>query len=273
MMAVAEAARNIVCAGGRPLAITDGLNFGNPNKPENYWQFAKCIEGLSDACRALDTPVISGNVSFYNENPKGAIDPSPMVGMVGLIDDADKYVTQEFKRDGDVVVLLGSKSADLSGSEYLYKVHNQKRGNPSIDIKMEKAVQDACLEAVKSGIINSAHDCSEGGLAVTLAESCITNSKKMLGCRIKLDGLKTKDARTDEVLFGEAPSRIVVSLNKKNLAALEKIAKRYSVDCCALGETGGEKLTVTLKEKTLIDIPAAKMSSAWRNAIPSRINR
>ena len=130
MMAVAEAARNITCAGGRPLAVTDGLNFGNPMKPENYWQFEKCIEGLSAACRALDTPIISGNVSFYNESPKGAVDPTPMVGMVGLIKDADKYVTQDFKNENDLIVLLGENTGDLSGSEYLYLVHKQKKGNP-----------------------------------------------------------------------------------------------------------------------------------------------
>ena len=270
-MAVAEAARNIVCAGGAPLAITDGLNFGNPMKPENYWQFAKCIEGLSFACRELGTPVISGNVSFYNENPKGAIDPTPMVGMVGLIEDADKFVTQDFKRQADVIVLLGKKDADLSGSEYLYLVHNQKKGSPKIDINLEKAVQAACLEAIKSGIISSAHDCSEGGLAVALAESCITNAKKMLGAEIQLDVLRTKDARLDEILFGEAASRIVVSLNKKDLASLEKIANKHSVDCSVLGATGGTKFTVKLKEKTLMDISCAALSDAWRNAIPSRI--
>ncbi|MCG2660907.1 MAG: phosphoribosylformylglycinamidine synthase subunit PurL, partial [Kiritimatiellae bacterium] len=224
MMAVAEAARNIVCSGGKPLAITDGLNFGNPMKPENYWQFAKCIEGLAYACKVLNTPVISGNVSFYNENPKGPVDPTPLVGMVGLIKDADKYVTQDFKSEGDLIVLLGENKADLSGSEYLYLVHKQKRGNPQIDMEIEKAVQEATLEAIESGIINSAHDCSEGGLAVTLVESSITNANKMLGAEIKLDSLKNSDIRLDEILYGEAPSRIVVSLDKNNLKVLEKIA-------------------------------------------------
>lgn len=271
MMAVAEAARNIVCSGGKPLGITDGLNFGNPMKPENYWQFQKCIEGLSEACRALDTPVISGNVSFYNENPKGPIDPTPMVGMVGLIDDADKYVTQAFKNKDDVIVLLGENKPDLSGSEYLYLIHGQKKGNPNIDIKEEKAVQEACLEAIDSGIISSAHDCSEGGLAVTLAESCIADSGRMLGAAIKLDDLKSNDIRLDEILFGEAPSRIVVSLNKKNLSALEKIAKRHSVDCSVLGSVTGERFTVRLKEKTIMDLPLPELSRKWRNAIPSRL--
>lgn len=271
MMAVAEAARNIVCAGGRPLAITDGLNFGNPMKPENYWQFEKCIEGLSQACTVLNTPVVSGNVSFYNENPKGAVDPTPMVGMIGLIKDVDKYVTQDFKNETDLIVLLGENKADLSGSEYLYLVHNQKKGNPRIDIEMEKAVQEACLEAIDSGIINSAHDCSEGGLGVTLAESCITNGKKMLGAVIKLDELKNKDIRADEILFGEAPSRIVVSLNRNKLRALEEILKRHSVPYQILGNVSGQRLIVEYGEETIIDLPLKTLSDAWRRAIPARL--
>ncbi|MCK4335593.1 MAG: phosphoribosylformylglycinamidine synthase subunit PurL, partial [Candidatus Aenigmarchaeota archaeon] len=273
MMAVAEAARNIVCTGGRPLAITDGLNFGNPMKPENYWQFEKCIEGLSKACNVLNTPVISGNVSFYNENPKGPIDPSPMVGMVGLIEDADKYVTQGFKNEGDLIVLLGENKADLSGSEYLYLVHNQKKGNPQIDMDMEKSVQATCLEAIESGIINSAHDCSEGGLAVTLAESCVSNENKMLGAIIKLGDLKTNEIRLDEILFGESPSRILVSLNKDNLSDLERTAKKHSIPYCILGEVVGDKLTVQYKEKAIIDLSMAKLSDAWRGGIPSRLKK
>ncbi|MBL7084600.1 MAG: phosphoribosylformylglycinamidine synthase subunit PurL [Candidatus Omnitrophica bacterium] len=273
MMAVAEAARNIVCAGGRPLAITDGLNFGNPMKPENYWQFEKCIEGLSKACSALNTPVISGNVSFYNENPKGPIDPSPMIGMVGLIKDADKYVTQEFKNEGDAVVLLGENKPDLSGSEYLYQIHSQKKGNPQIDINREKAVQEATLEAIEAGIINSAHDCSEGGLAVTLAESCVSNAGKMLGASVKLDDSKNAGIRPDEILFGEAPSRIVVSLDKDNLSALERIAEKHSIPYQVLGNVAGEKLTVECKGNTVIDLPLAKLSDTWRKAIPSRLEK
>ena len=273
MMAVAEAARNVICAGGRPLAITDGLNFGNPMKPENYWQFTKCIEGLAAACRALKTPVISGNASFYNENPRGPIDPTPMVGMVGLIDDAEKYVTQDFKNTGDAIVLLGKDAADLSGSEYLYLIHRLKKGNPQIDMDMEKAVQEACLEAIGAGIINSAHDCSEGGLAVTLAESCITNSSKMLGATIQLDTLKKEDTRTDEILFGEAPSRIVVSVNKEKIGALQEIAGRHSVPCCVLGHASGERFVVRDGQKAVIDIGLKELSHTWRDAIPSRVKK
>ncbi len=269
MMAVAEAARNITCSGGRPLAITDGLNFGSPMKPENYWQFEKCIEGLSAACIALNTPVISGNVSFYNENPKGAIDPTPMIGMVGLIKDADKCVTQEFKNEDDAIVLLGENTSDLSGSEYLYCIHKLKKGNPQIDIDREKSIQEACLEAIESGIVNSAHDCSEGGLAVTLTESCVTNKNRMLGAVIKLGA----DIRKDALLFGEAPSRIVLSLGKDKLPALEKIAKKYSVPYKILGNVGGEGLTIQCGEAKVIDLSLTTLSNTWRNAIPSRLGK
>ncbi|MCM8774988.1 MAG: phosphoribosylformylglycinamidine synthase subunit PurL [Candidatus Omnitrophica bacterium] len=268
MMAVAEAARNVVCAGGRPLAITDGLNFGNPMKPENYWQFRKSIEGLSAACRALDTPVVSGNVSFYNENPKGAVDPTPMVGMVGLVENAQQYMTQDFKQKDDVIALLGNAAADLAGSEYLYLIHGQKKGDPQIDIEFEKAVQAVCLEAIQAGVLKSAHDCSEGGLAVCLAESCITNRQRMIGAAIDLTVLAEKSCRTDEILFGEAPSRIVVTVKKQDLPSLEKIAKRHSVPVYPLGTVGGNQFLVKKKNQTLIDLPIETISATWRYAIP-----
>jgi len=273
MMAVAEAARNVVCAGGRPLAITDGLNFGNPMKPENYWQFQKCIEGLSDACKALGTPVISGNVSFYNENPKGAIDPTPMVGIVGLIEDAGKCVTQAFKKEQDVIVLLGDNKGSLGGSEYLYQVHDLKKGNPQIDMEREKAVQEACLEMIQSGIVQSAHDCSEGGLAVCLAESCITNANGMMGAALEADDLKKGDIRLDDVLFGEAPSRIVVSVNKDNLKTLERIAKKHSIPYYRLGKVQGARLIVKCGKREIINLPVTTLSQAWRNAITGRTGK
>ncbi len=267
MMTVAEVARNIICAGGKPLAITDGLNFGNPMKPENYWQFEKCIEGLSAACKALDTPVISGNVSFYNENPKGAIDPTPMVGMVGLVDDASNYVTREFKKEGDIIVLLGENTEDLSGSEYLNLIHGLKKGNPKIDMEKEKALQTACLEAIRQGIIRSASSCSRGGIAVTLAESCIADGEHMLGATIELNN----GVRGDALLFGEAPSRIIVSVNKDSLAALKKTAEKHSVPAKLMGNVGGEKLTIRRGDKVMVDLALKAMSSAWRNAVPSRL--
>ena len=268
MMNVAEAARNIVCSGGRPLAITDGLNFGNPMKPENYWQFEKCIEGLSHACEVLNTPIVSGNVSFYNENPKGAIDPSPMVGMVGIIEDADKHITQNFKNSGDIIVLLGKSRGDLSGSEYLYMVHDMKKGNPQIDIEAEKRLHNTVLSAIDLGIVYSAHDLSEGGLAVCLAESAISDSKEMLGASIELE---RQGMRTDEILFGEAPSRIVLTISKDNLEKLQAIAEDNNTPCQAIGVVQGKGLSIKIDDSVVIDAPVSDLSQSWRNALSSRL--
>jgi len=210
-------------------------------------------------------------VSFYNENPKGPIDPTPMVGMVGLIEDADKRVTQSFKKEGDVIVLLGENTGDLSASEYLYVIHKLKKGNLQIDIEREKAVQEACREAIESGIVNSAHDASEGGLAITLAESCITDKSKMIGAAIKLDA--ADNIRKDAMLFGEAPSRIVVSLARDKLSFLEKIAKKHNIPYEILGTTGGKNFSVQYGEAAKIDLPLAALSDAWRNAIPRRLQK
>ncbi|GAF69882.1 unnamed protein product [marine sediment metagenome] len=210
-------------------------------------------------------------MSFYNENPKGPIDPTPMVGMVGLIEDADKRVTQSFKKEGDVIVLLGENTGDLSASEYLYVIHKLKKGNLQIDIEREKAVQEACREAIESGIVNSAHDASEGGLAITLAESCITDKSKMIGAAIKLDA--ADNIRKDAMLFGEAPSRIVVSLARDKLSFLEKIAKKHNIPYEILGTTGGKNFSVQYGEAAKIDLPLAALSDAWRNAIPRRLQK
>jgi phosphoribosylformylglycinamidine synthase subunit PurL len=268
MMNVAEAARNIVCSGGRPLAITDGLNFGNPMKPENYWQFEKCIEGMSNACTVLNTPIVSGNVSFYNENPKGAIDPSPMVGMVGVIEDVDKHVTQAFKKSGDIIVLLGENRGDLSGSEYLYLVHGLKKGNPQIDMESEKRLHNTVLTAIDSGIVQSAHDLSEGGLAVSLAESAVSDKKAMLGASIELnkDGM-----RIDEVLFGEAPSRIIVTVDKANLQKLQDIAAKNNTPYQVIGSVGSNSLNIKVDGAVVIDSAISELSNTWRNAISSRL--
>lgn len=270
MLAVAEAARNIVCSGARPLAITDGLNFGNPMKPENYWQFQKCIEGLAAACRALDTPVVSGNVSFYNENPKGAVDPTPIVGMVGLIEDAETFVTQEFKADGNLVVLLGTPTGRLDGSEYLHLIHGLKKGNPKIDIDFEKSVQNACLDAIQAGLVRSAHDTSEGGLAVCLAESCISNPRQMRGAQIDLQALRTDGRRLDEVLFGESPSQIVLTVDPQDLPRLEAIAAKHSVPCSKLGPVGGDRLVILHNGVKAIDLAVQALSRTWRSSIPAK---
>ncbi|MBU1810746.1 MAG: phosphoribosylformylglycinamidine synthase subunit PurL [Candidatus Omnitrophica bacterium] len=271
-MAVAEAARNLVCSGAEPAAVTDCLNFGNPEKPDRFWYFKNCVEGIADTCKFFNIPVISGNVSFYNESPKGAIYPTPTIGMIGIIEDTGKICRQHFKKESDVIILLGSLKQGLGGSEYLKEIHGLTRGDvPDLDLQLEQSVQAAVLQAIRKGLVNSAHDCSEGGLAVTIAEACITEENQMLGAVIKLDVLENFCLRMDEILFAEAPSRIVVSVNKDNLSALCEIAKKHSVGCQILGEVKGDRLIARYKEKTIIDLSLVKLSDSWRKAIPQRL--
>ena len=173
-IAVAEAARNLICSGARPLAVTDNLNFGNPYKPENFWQLREAVEGIAEACRAFGTPVIGGNVSLYNESPAGVVDPTPTIGMVGLIDEEQHITTQWFKNDGDVVILVGQVGNELGGSQFLKVCHGRKQGPPPrVDLELEIKVQNAVRDLIREGLAKSAHDCSEGGLLVAIAESCI----------------------------------------------------------------------------------------------------
>lgn len=205
-IAVSEAARNIVCSGAQPLAITDNLNFGSPEKPEIFWQMERAVDGMAEACRVLDTPVIGGNVSLYNENASGAIYPTPVVGMVGLIEDTDHITTQAFKQEGDAVLLLGVTKAELGGSEFQYAVHGLTEGRPpELDLATERKLLDAVLAAIRSGLVRSAHDLSEGGLAGALAESCISGS---IGANIELSA---GGLRQDVALFSESQSRILLT--------------------------------------------------------------
>ena len=240
-LAVAEAARNVVCAGARPLAITNCLNFGSPERPEIMWQFAEAVRGMGDACRALQTPVTGGNVSFYNETLGTAIFPTPIVGMVGLLEDIAHATTQWFKAEGDVVFLLGETREELGGSEYLKVVHGLEVGRPpALDLARERAVQQVCLEAIQAGGVSSAHDCADGGLAVALAESCATTPKAWLGATLTLPG----EMRPDALLFGESASRIVVSVQPDRAESVRAIARRHGVPCVELGVVGGDHLTL-----------------------------
>ena len=242
MIAVAEAARNVVCTGAEPLAITNCLNFGNPYKPEVYWQFREAVRGMGDACRALGTPVTGGNVSFYNESPVTSVYPTPVVGMLGLITDLAHVTTANFKDNGDVIVLLGRLGGHVGGSEYLSMHHGIVGGDaPSLDIAYEISVQQACLRAIRTGIIKSAHDCSEGGLAVAITESCIAGGQRMRGARITLPA---SDMRTDFVLFGEDQSRIVVSTSESDVGRLMDICFEAGADASRIGHVGGSKLEI-----------------------------
>jgi phosphoribosylformylglycinamidine synthase len=264
-IAVAEAARNLVCSGATPLAITDGINFGNPKNPEVFWQFRQAALGISQACRALNTPVVSGNVSFNNENPKGSVDPAPIVGMVGLIKDKSKIATQYFKSAGDVILLLGKNKEELGGSEYLKTIHGLKKGRcPAIDLKLEKAVQKTTLEAIEKGLVKSAHDCSEGGLAVALSEGCITNPSKKIGARVQLG---SAEIRKDALLFGETQSRIILSAKPGNVKKILQIAKKNKTPAAVIGKVGGERLVIN----NLINIKAADLYKAYSKAIESQL--
>jgi len=253
-IAVAEAARNLSCKGALPRAVTDCLNFGNPEKGEIYWQLEQAIKGMSEACQAFETPVISGNVSLYNENKGEAIYPTPVVGMVGVLEDINDYCTMGFKHEGDLVVLLGENKEEIGGSEYLEIYHGLVAGRPpQIDLSFEKTVQDTCRESVEAGILSSAHDCSDGGLAVTLAECCIKNQ---MGAQIELD----EKFRGDAVLFGETQSRVIVSLPAQNLTSLEEITKKYEVPLKILGIVGGESLQI----KGFIELKIETFTQAWK---------
>jgi len=241
MIAVAESARNVACSGARPMALTDCLNFGNPEKPEIMWQFVQAISGMSAACRALGTPVISGNVSFYNETKGEAVWPNPTVGMVGLLQDVRRHMTQWFKKQGDVVFLMGETLEEIGGSEYLEVIHGKVRGcPPALDLKKEKKVQDAVLKAIEQGLLLSAHDCSDGGLAVALTECCITGPADALGVQVSLD----ETMRADALLFGESQSRIVVSLEEKDLESFKGMVNRIGVLVRFLGIVGGDRFRI-----------------------------
>ncbi|MDI6859591.1 MAG: phosphoribosylformylglycinamidine synthase subunit PurL [Methanocellales archaeon] len=267
-IAVAEAARNLVCAGAKPLAITDCLNFGNPRDPEVFWQFKQSVLGISEACRALETPVVSGNVSFNNESPKGSVDPTPVIGMVGLIEDSSKVMTQHFKNEGDAIFILGETKEELGGSEYLKLIHGLKKGDaPAIDLEVEKRLQETVLQMIKEGLINSAHDCSEGGLAVALAECCISHPTTKFGATINLDSLPS--VRTDALLFGESQSRVVVSCSPEKVDELKKTAQANNVPAWEMGKVGGDKLSIG----KWVDIDIAKLDRSWRKTIDNSLER
>jgi len=246
-IAFAEAARNVACVGGEPAAITDCLNFGNPEKPEVFWTFVESVRGLADACRAFGVPVISGNVSFYNESFGQPIYPTPTVGLVGVLEDVTKYATVGFKAEGDVIVLLGETYAELGGSEYLKVEHGVVAGRPpALDLDLEHAVQATVREAVRAGIARSAHDCSEGGVAVALAECCIAGG---IGADVHLED----DLVPAASLFSESQSRIVVSVAEADTDRLIDLALTNEVPYSVIGTVGGDRLEIDERLSLTVD--------------------
>ncbi|MCB9473434.1 MAG: phosphoribosylformylglycinamidine synthase subunit PurL [Candidatus Delongbacteria bacterium] len=238
--AVAEAARNIACTGARPLAITNCLNFGNPMDPEIYWQFREAIAGMGEACRALDTPVTGGNVSFYNESPAGAVNPTPVIGMVGLLEH-DRPVPSAFRGPGDNVFLLGLPRGEAGGSLYFESLHGSLAGQvPDPDLAHEKRLQEFLALAAEQGLLQSAHDVSEGGLAVCLAEACLMDPDRRVGLRARLPF----EGRPDGLLFLESPGQVVISVRPARREAIEALAASLKLPCTQLGTTGGERFCV-----------------------------
>ncbi|MCG3110549.1 MAG: phosphoribosylformylglycinamidine synthase subunit PurL [Candidatus Manganitrophus sp. SB1] len=264
-IAVAEAARNLVCVGAKPIALTDCLNFGNPERPEVMWSFALCVEGMSEACEQFKIPVVSGNVSLYNETRGLGIYPTPIVGVLGLIEGMKSPLTAGFKEPNEVVVLIGETLEELGGSEYLKVLHSQERGYPPmLHFEKEKGVQKVVLTAAREGILSSAHDCSEGGLAVALAESCIL-SPTSLGAMIALD---TGTIRPDAYLFGESQSRILVSVPERSLSRLQALIAEAGVGHSVLGTTGGGSLDIRLEGKEqAIHLSVSEMKEAYSRGL------
>jgi phosphoribosylformylglycinamidine (FGAM) synthase-like enzyme len=274
-LVVAEAARNVVCVGARPIAITNCLNFASPERPEVMWAFSEVIDGMAEACRAFDTPVISGNVSFYNETEGRGILPTPVIGMVGLVEEVARIVQPGFKTEGDLVALLGTTSDDLSIGEYAASVLGRTtdemvRGGrlPALDLELEKAVQETCLRAAAEGLLRSAHDCSDGGLAVALAESCFsTLGRDAVGAAVEL----ADEFGAAVQLFSESPSRIVVSLEEGARARLEQIATEQGCPFSVLGRVGGARLDISVGDRAAVSRGVAELERAWRSSLSHRL--
>jgi phosphoribosylformylglycinamidine synthase len=270
-LVVAEAARNVICVGARPVAITNCLNFASPEKPEVMWSFSEVVDGMAEACRAFGTPVVSGNVSFYNETEGRGILPTPVIGMVGLIEDVRRVVQPGFKKEGDIVVLLGTTEDDLSLSEYravCVDGNNTDLAVPKLDLDRELRVQRTCVEASEAGLLQSAHDCSDGGLAVALAESCFsTLGRPSIGTQIDLETTLPSAV----TLFSESPSRIIVTVNPTNLAELESIANKNNTPFAVIGRVTGTALRIWANGEELIALEVSELETAWRAALSLKL--
>jgi len=270
-IAVAEAARNVACTGARPMAITNCLNFGNPTRPEVFYQFKEAVAGMGEACRALGTPVTGGNVSLYNESPSGAVYPTPVIGMVGLIDDLSHITRATFQHDGDAVLLLGEMGGELGGSEYLATIHGEVLGAPPrCNLALEKNVIDSLLEAIRAGAVSSAHDCSDGGLAIALAECCVADLECQSGADIDLSAFGSISNRG--VLFGETQGRIVISSSAPERVL--EIATRADVPCARIGTVRRTSDTLAIKlAGSAIKAPLPRLRRAYHDTIPAIMSR
>ena len=267
MIAVAEACRNVSCVGATPIALTDCLNFGSPERPEIYWQLERAIAGMADAARRFAAPVISGNASLYNETRGEGIYPTPIVGALGLSEDVRAHAAPAFRDEGDLIILLGRAAltadpADLAASEYLERVHGMIAGAPRINLDLETSVQRACRALIADGIAKSAHDCSEGGIAVALAESCVSGE---IGATIT--AVPNDAAGWDALLFGEGQSRIIIAISPRDLSETIAVCEREGVPLAQIGTVGGAALTIG----GVLTVPVADMENAYREGLPSAL--
>ena len=275
-IAIAECARNLACSGAEPIGVTDCLNFGNPQRPDVMWQFVLAIEGLKDACEAMNVPIVSGNVSFYNETNDLSIYPTPMVGMVGLIEPAERAVTQWFKQQGDAIILLGSTREDLGGTEYLKVLHHREQGSPPLlSFDLERSVQACTIRLIRDGLVQSAHDCAEGGLAVALAECCMSGPNEPVGAVVQLS---VGGLRRDAVLFGESQSRIILSVRPERLDQVMTLLRDAAVPAAMIGTVGGNRLLIRLKGNSpvsgeAIDLDLTTLHEQWGQAIPRALGQ
>ncbi len=272
--AVAEAARNVACAGGLPIGATNCLNFGNPEKPEVMWQFVRAVEGMGEACRALDVPITGGNVSLYNETDGRAVLPTPVLGVVGLIDDAERIARRTFQAAGDAVVLLGESRTELGGSEYLKTIHGMVRGvPPALDLAREAALQRLLVDAIGAGVIQSAHDCADGGFAVALAECCFDTG---LGVSVDVRGVETDVPVFADVaaLFGESASRVIVSVSPGRLSDLMSRAAAAGVPAASIGTVGGGgRIGIPIEGRAVLDESLAEAEQIWSTGIERHFER
>jgi len=268
-LAVAESARNVACAGGVPIGATNCLNFGNPERPEIMWQFAESVRGIGDACRALEIPITGGNVSLYNETDGEAIQPTPVIGVVGVVENAARVLGRAFRREGVDVVLLGQSLTELGGSEYLKVVHGQVCGRPpQLDLALEAALHQLLASATADGLLDSGHDCAEGGVAVALAECCFESGG--IGLEVSLpsvevDGDHDNDVLLAMALFGETASRAVVSIEDVKTPELLRRASAVGVPAYMVGHTGGSRFRISINGATVIDHDLGQIESAWTN--------
>ena len=274
-LTVAEAARNNVCVGAKPIAVTNCLNFASPERPKIMWAFSETIDGIKEACEKFETPVISGNVSFYNETDGDGVLPTPTIGMVGLIEDVRKIITQGFKNEGDIIALLGTTNDDLSVSEYAQTILGYTTNElieigevPVLDLDLEKKVQDVCLNLADKYLINSAHDCADGGLAVAIAEQCFGSlNNKADGAEIELSN--DKNLSLESLLFGESPSRIVITFALENAEKVKEIVSDCPFEI--IGKVTGNDLKISVHGEEKISATVSDLQNLWKNSLEKQL--